>query len=290
MNRGEIRGRNTLWALLLLASASALNATGTNAQLLQVPRQHTKSQSLLPPAGQATPRLPAAQPRGFELVPGQQLSYGMPIGQPGEIAVRISAAGEPVVAWIERPDGRRSAEQSVRGEATLQAQVSLADVQAGPLWRLVLKAAERGQSGSPLQPIVRGTVTISHPPPDMARLEFFAHSKLAKHQLGAVAQPIGDPDAVVRQEQQALNARDDEQRQARQRESLQQAIAALRSGQPLQKVDGTRSEPVPTQPVGGLLAARPLPAAPAPQPSVAPVGASPSVAQATTTAHVPPVR
>jgi hypothetical protein len=237
----------------------------------------------------AAAQLPSAQPRSFELVANQVMSWGMPIGQPGPIRVDISAAGTPVTAWIERPDGQRLGERQVLGQATLQAQATDTEVRGGPVWRFVVRALPKTADAG--APVARGTVTLSHPPADMGRLQAYARPRSADDKIGPAAQPGGAPTALVQAEQKAMNAREDEARQARQREALQQALTALRSGVPLQKAEGARAAPAlvpaPAGSSGTLLATRPLPAGAA-SPSVAPVGSAPAGTQtAPATAAVP---
>jgi hypothetical protein len=282
MTISATRRPRAIWLEFLLAGVGALGAVTSSAQLLPAPRERAAPAPLAPaPSLQAATQLPAAQPRSFELVPGQRLSFGMPIGQAGPITAEVDVQGEAVKAWIERPDGGRIGERTVQGRVTLQAQSTAAEIATGPLWRLVLAAPSKAVDGAlRAQPIARGTVKLSHPAADLTRVQAMGPARPAD---------AGRPQDVlplVQQEQKAINDREVQARQAQQQNALSQAVAALRAGAPLQKAAGTGSAPAPIQPGGSLLATRPLtPGAPAG--SVAPVGAAGTSAQAAV-ASAPP--
>lgn len=275
---------NRWMAALVVGGVSALGAQATFAQLLLAPRERAVQKPLAP--SQATPsavQLPSSQPRGFELVPGQQMSFGMPIGQAGPVSAELDVQGESISVWIEKPDGKRVGERPLIGRAMLQAQATEADLKAGPLWKLVLKAPAKAADGLQLaKPVARGNVKLSHPGPDLGRLQT---TRMAK---GADAGRPQDVLPLVQQEQAAINAREAQVRQSRQQDDLQKALAALRSGAPLQKVEGGPAAPEPAQASGGALLAKQLPPRGPAAGSISPVGATGTAVQGVVATNAPP--
>ena len=173
------------------------------------------------PTPTATPRwceedclVGPARPLRFELLASERESSGFAVTAPGPIKIQVQASGVPLVLSLRRPDGR-IVERQGSGSIVIDDAASAADIAKGVLWGVSLRAAQEAPTGTaapgmrmmPL-PVAGGTLSVQHPPADMAVVNAALKQASAQAQQQAASRqppapaPV-DSAAVARQAQAA---------------------------------------------------------------------------------------
>ena len=174
------------------------------------------------PTPTATPRwceddclVGPSKPLRFDLLASERTSSGFAVTAPGPIKIQVQASGVPLVLSLRRPDGRIVERQGSSGSIVIDDAASAADIAKGVLWGVSLRAAQEAPTGTAApgmrmmpRAVAGGTLSVQHPPTDMAVVNAALKQASAQAQQQAASRqppapaPV-DSAAVARQAQAA---------------------------------------------------------------------------------------
>lgn len=111
-------------------------------------------------------------PQSFTVAPGDRVSFGIPVTQPGQVKVQVTWSGAPLCVSLAGPldtETRLSTPQSGPVEITRTA--TAADVAKGIVWTLVISDPRKPMPKPDPALSVSGQVTAQYPAVDSAGLE-----------------------------------------------------------------------------------------------------------------------
>lgn len=240
--------------------------------------------SPLPPAPKTPANLPTTPqgPQAFELLLGEQTSFGFAASKPGPIVVTVTWQGAPLVVTLVKPGGG-TLERQGSGSVVIQYTASAEDFPKGVLWSVNLRSPQpaAGATGSLVhekpvkqqpQVLAKGTVTLHHPPgdPKLAQAEMTARKeRLKASQPKPQAAPAAAQPALLAQKQAALQ-KQQATRQTQLLEQVRSKIPAEAHQKMAQRIATTAAQPLPGAKVMGTALPAVLQMTPAtipPQPS-----------------------
>ncbi len=189
------RGRAALAAL-------ALGAITANAQ-------QAVQRPMVPRAApaRAAPAAPA-WPKSWTLNEREQEGSVLIITQPGPVVVDVQASGAPVRVTLYNDAAQPAAQTAGLGALHLGYQVTAADVQRSPLWRLNITLAEPRGAAS-------GTVVVQQPSPDPQAVSATLSAMQTRRIQAMQAQGKAQPNPLVEAAVQARRAQFEQQDTAR---------------------------------------------------------------------------
>ena len=198
--------------------------------------------------GKAVPPIEPKWPQPFELGPGEQTGFGFVAGNPGLIVVNVRWTGVPLTVILAKPGGFFIYQQG-NGSVTLQYNATADDVKKGVLWGVSLhptQVAATPPVGSRItviekqvkidtRGVAKGTITIQHPPGDMALAQAELKARTVKAQaLKPTSQQVATANVNVLAQKQAALQKQQTVRQAALVEKFRSRIPAM-SGIPLER-------------------------------------------------------
>ena len=243
-----------------------------------------------PPAAKTSASLPTTPqgPQAFELLLGDQTSFGFAASKPGPIVVTVTWQGAPLVVTLVKPGGG-TLERQGSGSVVIQYTASAEDFRKGVLWSVNLRSPQAAAAvGSPVhekpvkqqpQVLARGTVTLHHPPgdPKLAQAEVTARlEKLKASQPKPQPVPATQSPSLLAQKQAAL-LKQQAVRQTQLLDQVRSKIPAEAHQKMAQKISAAASVPLPGAKVVGTA----LPVAPQVRPANVPPQPSNPAAKAT---------
>lgn len=114
-------------------------------------------------------------PQDFSIGPGEKADFGVPVTQPGEIAVKVEWKGVPLTIILKDPSGASVKRLDLQPppSASLLHSATAADVQKGLMWTVSI-AAPSARPGlrvvGEVEPTAVGQISIQSPKADMSRV------------------------------------------------------------------------------------------------------------------------
>lgn len=203
--------------------------------------------------------LPAAPqgPQAFELLLGEQTSYGFAASKPGPMVVTVTWQGAPLLVTLVKPGGG-TLERQGSGSVTIQYIASAEDCRKGVIWSVNLRSPQPTVVGTGSQvherpvklqtPVLaKGTVTLQHPPgdPNLAQAEWTARAdKLKASQPKPMAVQATQPPSLLAQKQ-AILLKQQLTRQTQLLEQVRLKIPTETYQKMAQKITAAASVPLP---------------------------------------------
>ena len=209
----------------------------------------TAAKASQPTQGTAQPVEPK-WPQPFELGPGEQTGFGFVAGNPGLIVVNVRWTGVPLTVILAKPGGFFIYQQG-NGSVTLQYNATADDVKKGVLWGVSLhptQVAAPPPVGSRItviekqvkidtRGVAKGTITIQHPPGDMALAQAELNARTVKAQaLKPTSQQVATANVNVLAQKQAALQKQQTVRQAALLEQVRSKIPVQAYQQTSQRI------------------------------------------------------
>ena len=175
--------------------------------------------ALAPAASAQAPKEPS-WPQTFQVLQGENASFGFVVSQPGPISVSVNVQGAPVSVELSGPIAQPML-KSGTGAINITIAATTADVQKSEIWLVRISPvnlAQPGQNHAP-QAVASGTISVQHPPGKLSIAQKPAAHRVAAPQHAA-AMPSGAASLMAAYEAQLVAKQKAEQ------ERLQRLVSA----------------------------------------------------------------
>ena len=108
-------------------------------------------------------------PQPFQVLQGENASFGFVVSQPGPISVNVTSQGTPVSVELSGPIAQ-PIRKSGTGAINITVAATAADVQKSEIWLVRISAASPAQPMKNRAPqvVASGTISVQHPPGKMS--------------------------------------------------------------------------------------------------------------------------
>jgi hypothetical protein len=220
---------------------------------------------LAPPPPATKPLTPPSSssqgPQVFELLLGEQTSFGFAASQPGPIMVTVTWQGAPLLVTLVKPGGG-TLERQGSGSVSLQYAATAEDIRRGALWSVNLRSPQASAANPGLQihgqalkqqaqVLAKGTLTLQHPAgdPKLAQAELKARQEQGKAAQAKPQAAPGTPGLLA--QKQATLQKQQATRQTQLLEQVRSKIPVEAHQKMSQKITAAAAQPLPGAKVVG---------------------------------------